>query len=129
MGRDAIAICLAVAGGFVGHVVFLLLAAHGLYGLALPGGFVGLGAGIVRNRSIRVALICALVAVAAGLMTQYRFMPLATHYGFGDFLRHLFDLQPVTLFMLAVGGFAGFWVPYRRREPSRPALPHTGRTV
>src|SRR5262245_24048712 len=112
--RDALVLCLAAAGGVAGHFVFFLLAAHGLYGLAIPGGFVGLGAGILKNRSLSVAVISAALALAAGVVTQYRFMPLALTGGFAQFLGHLFELPPLTLFMLAVGAFAGFWVPFRR---------------
>ena len=117
--RDAIAICLAIAGGVAGHLVFFLLAAQGFYGLAVPGGFVGLAAGLVKTRSIGVAVACALLALGAGLITQYRFMPSAAIEGFGHFLIHVFDLQPVTLFMIGLGAFAGFWVPFRRRERRR----------
>ncbi len=119
MTRDAIAIGLGIAGGIAGHFVFFLLAAQGFYGLAVPGGFVGLAAGIVKTRSIGVAFGCGLLALGAGLITQYRFTPSAASGGLAHFLLHVSDLRPVTLFMIGLGVFAGFWVPFRRREPSR----------
>jgi hypothetical protein len=109
---DVVSLSLAALGGVAGYLLFFLLAAQGLYGIALPGGFVGIGAGIIKPRSMRVALWSAALAIVAGLLTQYRFSPTAAAIGFWPFL---LNLQPVTLVMIAVGGFAGFWVPFRRR--------------
>jgi hypothetical protein len=124
--RDAVCVALAILGGVAGYQIFFLLAAHGLYGIALPGGFVGIGAGIVKPRSMHVALWSALLAIVAGLVTQYRFSPTAAAIGFWPFL---LNLGPVTIVMIAVGAFAGFWVPFRRRMPPAVVVTNVKRVV
>jgi hypothetical protein len=126
LSRDAICVGLAILGGVAGYLLFFVLAAQGLYGVALPGGFVGIGAGIVKPRSIQVALWSAILAVAAGLLTQFRVSPTAATLGFWPFLLHL---PPVTLVMIAVGGFAGFWVPFRRRAASAAVAANVKRVM
>jgi hypothetical protein len=120
MRNNVLALGGALAGGAVGYFVFFWLAAQGFYGLALPGGLLGLGAGLVRNRSLGVAVMCGVLATALGLVAEYRYAPFIADGSFGYFLAHVPDLQPVTLVMIGLGGLIGFWVPYRRRELARP---------
>jgi hypothetical protein len=70
MKQILLVVCGAVAGGMIGYFVFFWIAAHGFYGLALPGGLLGLGAGIGKNRSIFVAVLCGLAATALGLFSE-----------------------------------------------------------
>lgn len=116
MKFSILALCGALVGGFLGYLLFFWMAAHGFYGLVLPGGLLGLGAGIVKNRSIGVAVACGLLATALGLFTEYRFAPFVADASLAYFVAHVLDLSPVTLVMVALGGFLGFWVPFRRRE-------------
>jgi hypothetical protein len=106
----------AVAGGALGYFAFFWIAAQGFYGLIVPGALLGLGAGIAKNRSVVLAVVCGLGAVALGLFTEWRFAPFREDESLGFFLRHVQDLKPVTLLMIAVGGLIGFWIPYRRIE-------------
>jgi quinol-cytochrome oxidoreductase complex cytochrome b subunit len=108
----------ALAGGILGYFAFFWTATQGFYALVLPGGLLGLGAGIVINRSILVALSCGLLATALGLFTEWRFAPFTNDASFVNFLANVHHLKPVTLVMILLGGLIGFWVPYHRMESS-----------
>jgi len=112
--RDGLVLLGALAGGLLGHLLFFWVARQGFYGLILPGGLAGLGAGIGRGGSRWVAVACGLVALVFGLLTEWRFAPFEADGGFGYFLGHLHQLRPLTLAMIGVGAAIGFWVPFRR---------------
>ena len=112
---DVLTLCCAVAGSVLGYAAFEQLRLYGIYASALPGGLAGLAAGIPRSRTAIVPVLCGLLATAAGLFTEHRFAPFIADLSLGYFVRHVFDLQPVTLISIAVGGLIGFWVPFRRR--------------
>ena len=121
MTNNLLALLGALAGGVLGYFAFFWIANQGYYALILPGGLLGLGAGIVRNRSVLVAIVCGLLATALGIFTEYRFAPFVADDSFPYFLSHLFDLKPVTLLMIAAGGLIGFWVPFQRKEQGSSA--------
>jgi hypothetical protein len=104
----------ALLGGLLGHLAFGWLVRQGFYGLVLPGGLVGLGAGIFVGRSRWLAGVCAALALAVGLYSEWRYFPFVADNSLSYFLCHLHMLRPVTLLMLVVGTFLGFWVPFRR---------------
>ena len=104
----------AAAGGAFGYVLFFALVRHGKYGLAIPGGLLGLGAGIFKTKSKIVPVICGLAALALGLLAQWRLT--ATHVSFIDFLRSVPEYPRFTLLMIAVGAAIGFYVPFRRGQ-------------
>jgi hypothetical protein len=106
----------AAAGGVLGYCVFFWMARQGFYALALPGGLLGLGAGITKTRTILVAIICGLAAAVLGLVAEWRFAPFADNDGFAYFLAHVHSLSPVTLGLILVGTAIAFWIPYRRME-------------
>jgi len=127
--NDFLVLLGAAAGGLLGYLVFSWLTRRGFYGLALPGGLLGLGAGIARTRSKAIPVLCGLLALALGFFTEWRFAPFAADAGLGYFLSHLHRLQPLTLIMIALGALIGFWVPFRRGQVARQtqsfdALPH-----
>jgi hypothetical protein len=74
----------------------------------------GLGAGIPRNNSRAVAIVCGLLALGLGLYTEWRFFPFKADNSLGYFLGHLPQLEKVSWLMLAVGTVLGWYVPYRR---------------
>lgn len=106
----------AAVGGALGYVLFFAVARQGFYGLVLPGGLLGLGAGIFRSRSKVVAVACGLLALGLGLFTEWRFAPFVTDGSLGYFVSHVHQLRPVTLIMIGAGGLIGFWVPFRRGQ-------------
>jgi hypothetical protein len=120
----------AIAGGLLGYFAFFWIASHGLYGLILPGGLLGLGAGLSKNRYVALAVVCGLAALGLGLFAEWRFAPFADDESLGFFLLHVHHLQPITLLMIAAGGVIGFYLPYSRIEPDYhdPAGGRTPRT-
>jgi hypothetical protein len=93
----------AIVGGLVGYFAFFWLLRHGYYALMLPGALVGIGAGVFRSASRLTPLSCALIALALGYFTEWRFAG------------RVQDLPDLAVTMIALGTFAGFWVPFRRR--------------
>lgn len=112
---DLATIGCAVIGGVAGYIGFGLLLQNGYYALILPGGVLGLVAGIPRSRSMWVPLVCAVLALIAGLLAEHRFAPFVVDGSFSYFVRHAGQLHPFTLVLIAIGGAIGFWVPFRRR--------------
>jgi hypothetical protein len=114
----------AAVGGAVGYFLFFWVVSQGFYGLILPGALLGLGAGYPTSRSIVPAVVCGVLAVAVGLFTEWRFAPFKQDDSLSFFLLHVHHLSPVTLLMIAAGGWIGFWVPFRRVSPTvRPSQP------
>jgi hypothetical protein len=110
----------AAIGGALGYFLFFWLAGHGFYGMIIPGGLLGIGAGIFKSRSITIAVICGFAALALGLFTEWRFAPFVADDSLGYFLAHFYQLNPTTLVMIAVGAAICFWVPFRHCFAVRP---------
>jgi hypothetical protein len=106
----------AVLGGLLGYFAFFWIARQGFYAMVLPGGLLGLGAGLARNRSVWIAVVCGLAALALGVYTEWRFAPFADDEGLRFFLANLHHKAPIKLLMIALGSAIGFWVPFRRME-------------
>ena len=85
------------------------------YAIGLPGGVLGLAAGIPRSRSPMAGVLCGLLATIAGLLTEYQFAPFVADGSLRYFLVHVSELQPLTLVSIGTGGLIAFWVPFRRR--------------
>jgi hypothetical protein len=100
----------AATGGVLGYLAFSWLAAQGFYALALPGVLLGLGAGVLaRKRSMPLAMACGVLALALGVFAEWKHFPFAKDDSLNYFVRHLFDLRPLTLILIGLGGFGGFW--------------------
>ncbi len=112
----------AAVGGALGYFAFFWIIQQGYYALVLPGGLLGLGAGIGKCRHVLLAVFCGLCALALGLFTQWCYAPFLADESLGYFLAHIPDLKPLTLIMIALGGLVGFWIPFGRIERGpRPA--------
>lgn len=101
-----------VVGGFVGYLAFAWIVRQGFYAPVLPGALAGIGCGLAsRSDSNLRGALCAVVALLAGLLAEWWLFPLPvrTDGGFLAFLRHAHRLPPITLIMLGLGGFLGFW--------------------
>jgi hypothetical protein len=116
MKNNLLALIGAAVGGIVGYFGFFWLTRQGFYALAIPGAFVGFGAGVVKNRSTLVAIDCGIAATALGIFAEYRFAPFIADDSVGYFLTHLHQLKPLTWIMILIGGAVGFYVPLRQRE-------------
>lgn len=114
MKTSYLVLCCAVLGGYLGYKAFFWLTGQGFYGLVLPGGALGLLAGIPPNRSRMVAIVCGLLALLLGIYAEWQFAPFARDASLGYFVTHLHHLRPATLLMILAGGGLGFWIPFRR---------------
>ena len=114
MKSAALVLGCGLLGGAVGFIGFQWLTSQGFYALVLPGGLLGLAAGLPRNRSLVVAIACGILALLLGLFAEWRFAPFKVDPSLGYFLTHVHQLRPLTMLMTAVGAAMGFWVPFRR---------------
>jgi hypothetical protein len=100
----------AAAGGFVGYHAFFWIVKQGFYALMLPGMLLGFGGGIgAVRRSRRRGGLCAAVAVALGLLAEWRLRPFIKDHSLTFFLTHVADLRPVTWLMIILGGVLAYW--------------------
>jgi hypothetical protein len=117
---NGLALVGAAVGGSIGYALFFWAAKHGYYALILPGGLLGFAAGMFKCKSIAVAVICGLAALTLGFYTEWRFAPFIADESFRYFATHVYEKNPITLIMIAVGGLVGFWGPFRQwSEQSR----------
>jgi len=107
----------AVAGGVIGHFAFLWIARQGFYALALPGVLIGCAAGwSLRQRSATSAIICALLALAAGIISEWRVHPFIKDGSLGYFIQHLQDLRPFTIILILLGAIFAAWFGMGRQR-------------
>ena len=116
--EDALVVFGALLGGFAGYIAFGMLYSQGLYGMVVPGGFVGLGAGIFRGRTKAIPIAIGLFALCLSLYIEWHFQPFLADQSLGYFVSHLHHLKPLTLLMVCLGGAIGFWIPFRRLLPT-----------
>jgi hypothetical protein len=119
MKQNALVLMGAVAGGLIGYFGFLWIAHQGFYALVLPGGLLGIGASLVQNRSTAICVVCGLIALVLGFLAEWQFAPFIKDSSLGFFLAHIHQLRPITLIMIAAGGFIGYWAPSSRRQLGR----------
>jgi hypothetical protein len=105
----------ALAGGVLGYFLFFWILRQGFYGIILPGCLLGFGAGLFPNRSPGACVVCGVLALALGLFTEWRFAPFKQDSSGLFFISHFYELKPITLIMIAAGGFIGFYGPFRHR--------------
>jgi hypothetical protein len=106
----------------LGYLAFGWLAAQGFYALALPGVLLGLGAGVLaKQRTMALAVACGLLALALGVFAQWKHFPFVKDDSLAYFLTHLTDLRPLTLILIGLGGFGGFWFARPGPEPRQLA--------
>ncbi len=99
----------AAIGGVAGYFLFFFLVSHSLYGLALPGGLLGLGCGLLSGRrSVAIATVCMFAATALGLYTEWQFAPFVADDSLEYFVMHIHELRGITKVMLLVGTAGAF---------------------
>ncbi len=100
----------ALMGGTLGYAAFFVLAGQGFYAMVLPGALLGLGCGLLSGiKSIPLGVVCAVIGLALGIYTEWRFAPFKIDDSLAFFIAHLFELNTVKLIMIAVGAVAAFW--------------------
>lgn len=111
----------AALGGTAGYFLFGWLLQQGFYALLLPPASVGFGAGLAaRQRCIPLAAVSAVLGLALGVFTQWRFAPFTTDESLGYFLAHLHQLRPMTLIFLLIGGVLAYRLALGREATRRP---------
>jgi hypothetical protein len=113
---DVLVLIGAALGGLVGYFAFWWVHDQGFYGLVMPGGLLGFGAGFCKPRSKVTPILCGVAALALGLFTEWQRAPFAKDESIGFFLAHVHHLKPITLIMIAAGAAVGFWIPFRRGQ-------------
>jgi hypothetical protein len=104
----------AAAGGAAGYGLYWLALQSGFYAIVLPGAMLGIGASLARNRSVLIAVLCGVLALGLGLFTEWNFHPFVRDERIDYFITHIHQLPPITLGLIGLGGFVGFWMPFRR---------------
>lgn len=105
----------AVAGGVVGYFGVFWIAHQGFYCLVLPGGLIGLGAGISKKHSNVIAVVCGFFGLALSVFTDWRFEPFVADDSLAYYLSHLHQLRPVTMIMIVFGTALAGWIPYHHQ--------------
>src|ERR1041384_4880915 len=119
MKNNLLSLAGAALGGAVGYYAFFWLVRQGLYGLILPGGLLGLGAGMFKPNSKLIAIITGISALILTLYADWRFEPFVKDESFGYFISHLRDLRTMTLLMMAAGTIIAFYIPFRRAQEAK----------
>jgi hypothetical protein len=101
----------AIVGAAVGYLLFRWLLKHGLYGIVLPGAFLGLGTALAaRSQSLPLGIAAAMAAVIVTIVSEWLAMPFAKDTSFTFFLTHLHALSPAKLLMMTCGVALAFWL-------------------
>lgn len=109
----------AIVGGVVGYYAFFWIASQGFYALILPTALVGIVAGFCSSeRSELLAALCSVAGLALGLFIEWKFAPFKADDSLSYFIKHVHELTPVTLIMLAVGTFLSFRFALGARPPA-----------
>jgi len=106
----ALRLMCAAGGGTLGYFLFRLLLTQGLYALAIPGGGLGIAAGLyARRRSLPLGIVCAVAALAVGLFAEWRSFPFLADSSLLYFLMNVHHLRLWTTVMLGLGALVGYW--------------------
>jgi hypothetical protein len=112
--RQAVVIARGLAGAALGAVLgwfgFNWFIDQGFYALVLPGALIGMLCGAFAGGVSWVnAAICAVIALAEGLVLEWKHFPFVADESFEYFLSHLHELRGMTWLMLIVGGALALW--------------------
>jgi hypothetical protein len=100
----------AVVGGVFGYYAFKWIWHQGFYALVIPGGLLGLGCGLAARHPSKIrGVICGLAGLLLGLYTEWTFYPFKADDSFFYLVSHAYQLKPVTLLMVALGGIVAYW--------------------
>jgi hypothetical protein len=114
--QTAKSVAAAIAGGVIGYFGFFLAASYGFYAMVLPGGMIGIGASMFPVRKPFVPVLCGAAAVALSVFTEWKFAPFIADDSLNYFVKHVHLLSPFKLFMMGLGTFLAFYLPFRHRH-------------
>jgi len=103
----------AIVGGIAGYFVFRLLSSRGMFGYAIPGAMVGLGAGLVAGgRSYWLGALCAAAGLCVTIFAEWTVAPFAADQSFQFFVTHLHKLDNLSVkaIITAVGVALAYWL-------------------
>lgn len=106
----------AAVGGAIGHFGMGWAYQQGFYAAILPGGLLGFGASLARNRSYVLAGLLGVAALGLGIFSEWTWRFWVDDPSFEYFINHLGDLTGVTKVMLVIGSLLGFYLPFRSAQ-------------
>jgi hypothetical protein len=96
----------AIAGGALGYFAFRWLWGNGLYAIMLVGVLMGIGAGLAaRGKSVLLGILCAILALPAGILTEWHVMPFVVDGSLPFFLKNLAMSHWLFICLGAAGAF------------------------
>jgi hypothetical protein len=115
----------AALGGVLGHYAFRWIWSQGFYAPMVPGGFLGMGcAALSGHKSTLRGMLCVVAGLGLGLFSRWTEDAGPHADSFKDFATHFYELRPLTLALLALGGLIAFWCGqgyvvefWRRQQP------------
>jgi hypothetical protein len=112
----------AVVGGYLGSLVVAWIKSQGYYAPVIPGALAGLACGFLSLNHSRIrGVACALIALVAGVLTEWKNFspPVETDGSLVAFVACFPRQLPITLIMVALGTFLGFWWGRETTSPWR----------
>lgn len=108
---NVLALVGAIIGGVLGFYTVDWLRGQQLYGLIIPGAFLGVGCSLLAQHPSTIrGIVCGLAALGLGLYTEWNFWPFVADESLSYFLKNVSNLKPVTLLMIGIGAIIAFWV-------------------
>ncbi len=102
-------------GGVLGVVGFNWIVRQGFYAIILPGMLAGAGCRVLAPRRLLIlSIVCAVFSVILGLYAEWQAFPFTRDNSLMYFITHIHQLKPITLILIGLGGFFGFWIADRR---------------
>ena len=110
-----LACALAIVGAALGAGAAKLGAQSGFYALPLVGLGTGLAVAAANKRgSVVLGAIALLVAIPAGVLTEWAYWPFVADNSLGYFIQHFFDIAGFRLLLHAFSAAMAFWIGWRR---------------
>lgn len=114
----------AIVGGVLGCLVFVGLYRFGLYGFALPGAGLGLGAAMAARHSGRwFRILCGVAGALVALLAEWQVAPFVADGSLGYFVAHLHQLRGIGLAGIALSGLAAYWLSEGQYATAAPPPP------
>jgi hypothetical protein len=111
----------AAIGGVIGFYVFEWILSQDFYALVLPGAVLGMGFGVASREHSKVCgIVSGILALGLGLFVEWNRAPFRIDDSFSFFLKNFYELKPIQLIMIGLGGLIAFWFGVGRETISSP---------